>query len=702
MSEAPHKSRTAEETSYALPFLVCSLLLIATSVWALWDEVIGRRPWKWYQQAYYQLKTERIRAELEAARARLTDPATRRKHQDLQSSLRTARERLASPEAQREDRRLQKERQRVKERLRKAALARRVAHARFQEEEYLLGRSGDERHLAQMQRYSREREEATSEEKDLQVELGSVEKELAALTGDVDRLRGKLEELPALLRVEALERLLEEARYPEIEIVQDHIPELNQVDRCRSCHVGIEDRVPVSDEHPFAPHPGSRVFLRNHPPGRFGCTVCHRGQGRATSSAEKAHGRVEHWTTPMLEAQMTQATCQKCHQRLGGLRGAERASQGEEAVRKFGCYGCHKIAGYENLRKVGPPLGEVGKKVNYSWIVRWLRDPQAVIPSARMPNFGLSEREIVAVTDYLYSLSSNRRKDLPVGEVNWDLYDKGKVLWSQSRCSLCHLANGLGGAHEAVHAPELSTVGSKVGREWLSGWLDRPKDYFPGALMPRFRFTEPQRRALAEYLRGEFVDWDFEDEVQEQAASGVIPAESIRQGAEVIKKYGCFGCHDITGMEDMQKIGPYLRQSELEEPVAAGLSAIGSKPVQQLFFGRLSDVDHDRQTYLATKLRTPRAFQEGLRMPKFPLSEEQIASLTTLLMGFTPAEIDTMPAQFRVPHPEPHYEPTGGFAAIVADVDCLVCHTINGAGLPFARTSPSRGAESSRTGSGAS
>ncbi|HYY99829.1 MAG TPA: hypothetical protein VE642_14615, partial [Pyrinomonadaceae bacterium] len=41
---------TSRSTSNIL--LICALLLTGVLVWALYDEVAGRRPWKGYQQSY--------------------------------------------------------------------------------------------------------------------------------------------------------------------------------------------------------------------------------------------------------------------------------------------------------------------------------------------------------------------------------------------------------------------------------------------------------------------------------------------------------------------------------------------------------------------------------------------------------------------------------------------------------------------------
>ena len=59
-------------------------------------------------------------------------------------------------------------------------------------------------------------------------------------------------------------------------------PNSGVVDRCTSCHVGLKEAsladVPTQ---PFRTHP-----VIPHKLDQFGCTICHRGQGAATTVAE--------------------------------------------------------------------------------------------------------------------------------------------------------------------------------------------------------------------------------------------------------------------------------------------------------------------------------------------------------------------------------------------------------------------------------
>jgi cytochrome c oxidase subunit 2 len=96
------------------------------------------------------------------------------------------------------------------------------------------------------------------------------------------------------------------------------------------------------------------------------------------------------------------------------------AQEGEALFEERTCVACHAINGYEqntgtaaNVR-VGPNLTHFASRRRFAGGVfdvrdqaqlrAWLADPQAVKSGAQMPNLGLSEGDIEALTAYLYSL----------------------------------------------------------------------------------------------------------------------------------------------------------------------------------------------------------------------------------------------------------------------------------------------------------
>ncbi|HUG19212.1 MAG TPA: c-type cytochrome, partial [Planctomycetaceae bacterium] len=260
------------------------------------------------------------------------------------------------------------------------------------------------------------------------------------------------------------------------QIQMDWIPGLDQklgmaksarFDRCGTCHLGISDvaagnvpSYPHADHpggdykewvasnkypHPYSTHPNPDLFVTAtspHPREKFGCTICHEGQGSGTSFQNASHGPndpiQEHkwakqfgyfdnhfWEYPMLPARFEEAHCIKCHHNVTELgihpkfgASAPKVFSGYEIVRTYGCFGCHEIHGYAGanpigpdlrlepqtdaqakaiaedrnqiagkLRKVGPSLRHLASKTSRGWIEDWMKDPQNFRPTTRMPRF---------------------------------------------------------------------------------------------------------------------------------------------------------------------------------------------------------------------------------------------------------------------------------------------------------------------------
>ncbi|MGB3941564.1 MAG: c-type cytochrome, partial [Candidatus Manganitrophaceae bacterium] len=73
--------------------------------------------------------------------------------------------------------------------------------------------------------------------------------------------------------------------------------------------------------------------------------------------------------------------------------------------------------------------------------------------------------------------------------------EKGKKLYEERRCGICHVITGQGGKI----GPDLSSVGNQRDREWLMRFLKDPKGTIPGAKMLPVKATEEELSALAAY-----------------------------------------------------------------------------------------------------------------------------------------------------------------------------------------------------------
>jgi hypothetical protein len=90
------------------------------------------------------------------------------------------------------------------------------------------------------------------------------------------------------------------------------LEDFSRVDRCVSCHLGIEDPRMTAVLPPHRVHSGD--YLRDHPAQKFGCTICHGGQGRALDIRQVfARDAGVHWLFPLQTGKYIQSSCGKCH-----------------------------------------------------------------------------------------------------------------------------------------------------------------------------------------------------------------------------------------------------------------------------------------------------------------------------------------------------------------------------------------------------
>jgi len=208
-------------------------------------------------------------------------------------------------------------------------------------------------------------------------------------------------------------------------ILETNLPALNRVDRCISCHVGLDDPWMAEAPQPHRMHPGA--YLTDHPVQQYGCTICHGGQGRALTSAE-AHARDKgvHWTFPLLDQPYMQSSCGKCHlaifdrnpeNRDHTVPGMEVLLHGRTIFSREGCLGCHQARGLGGI--LGPDLTEQGEKTKHeysfqhirgeqtisNWLMEHFKDPEMVSPGSEMLAVNLDEEELNALATFVMGLS---------------------------------------------------------------------------------------------------------------------------------------------------------------------------------------------------------------------------------------------------------------------------------------------------------
>ncbi len=354
----------------------------------------------------------------------------------------------------------------------------------------------------------------------------------------------------------------------------------------------------------------------------------------AVNSVSQAHGEVHLWEFPLLRGAKVQSSCTSCH--LNVQKFAEDApllSEGQRLFEQVGCTGCHLVKGYENIPKIAPSLMKISAKVDPSWMVRWIENPHKFRPRTRMPNFELKQDEALAIASYIWSQSKEEgdkwTKEHPVpasfreGDAN--AAARGKKLVETIGCKGCHgFADGefstpLGKEKDLV--PNLKDIAAKTGPQWIYHWIKNPRGF--AARYPHAELAADRRGSAAQLRRILMTLGSKADPIAGIEEKLADPA-NIKRGESLVRRWGCFGCHDIKGMEKESRIG-------------AELTTFGSKTVEELSFGNRTDVKHTWDDWTDNKLKSPRGYAtervEQL-MPQFDLADEDIKALRTLLGGF--------------------------------------------------------------------
>lgn len=441
-------------------------------------------------------------------------------------------------------------------------------------------------------------------------------------------------------------------------VQQIYLPALGRIDRCSTCHLGIDNPRLAGAPEPYTAHPGD--YLERHPPDRFGCTICHGGEGAALEERE-AHGRARHSASPLTPKELIESSCGVCH--LGvEVPGAPLLSRGRRLMDEYSCQACHEVPGLTTQKFLGPSWDDVGRKVTREWLARWLEDPHGYLKRPRMPRFRLRPAERTAIVEFLLEFTGVPGEPGASSALEGNA-ERGGVLFRESRCITCHSVRGRGG----TIGPDLGTVAGKVTPEWLVQFIRNPHFFQPTTPMPRFGFTDGEIRDLIAYILTEFV---AEEESAPRAVERVDPALLDRMGREAFTRYGCLSCHALAAMASPGKIGP-------------DLSRIGSRSVDELVFAPPDTAAHTLSAWIFEKVRSPSAADSTARMPEYGFEEADIAAITVALLSLRGEEV---PEGFRVhAGDEGGHLPQGKAGELFRNYRCLSCHQLYGRGGTIAR-----------------
>jgi mono/diheme cytochrome c family protein/nitrate reductase cytochrome c-type subunit len=311
------------------------------------------------------------------------------------------------------------------------------------------------------------------------------------------------------------------------------LPGLQRVDRCTTCHLGVEDPTMKKAPQPFTYHPN----LTPHSPARFGCTICHGGQGLATNKQD-AHGRVEFWEEPVLSKSYLRASCGRCHKE-GEVPGVPELAEGRHLFETQGCRGCHKLNGVGG--SIGPDLTEEGAiRRHPEWLERHFLQPSAVSTGSAMPDFHFTRQQARVLTFYMLSLTNEQMGTYYSSVRLIPSASYGRQLFIEKNCMACHNIGGVG----SKSGPDLLGVTKQHSSGWLDEQLVNPELVYPGSIMPAYDLETNARKALIAFMASATA----EDArvILSRRPKPLTPQEAaIEAGKQSFARFGCVGCHGV-------------------------------------------------------------------------------------------------------------------------------------------------------------
>lgn len=381
---------------------------------------------------------------------------------------------------------------------------------------------------------------------------------------------------------------------------------------------------------PYTSHPRLDLFvgsLSPHKMADFACTVCHDGQGSATDFKWASHTpntefqRKEwvkeygwfdnhHWIMPMYPKRFAEASCLKCHHEVTELLPNERFTEapaptvthGYDLVRKYGCYGCHEVNGYDRGVRIGPDL-----RIEPNFFA-------AALQIKMDPGFASLGPEVAAWAD---ELAVHPERDAVRHRIYEVLEADGEAeqpaLAARTHSNLVPLFKDVESPGKLRKpGPSLRYAGHKMDSQFMFDWVRNPENFRPTTRMPQFfgmwdhlhkddqghvhddatKFEPLETAAAVAYLRGRTQDFEYGDtpEAVEQLTAEAVAATAeelatkpveelnsplalaVQRGKVALQERGCLACHDHAAFPDT---APYREKDEIVQ--GPDLSAVGTK-----------------------------------------------------------------------------------------------------------------------------
>jgi mono/diheme cytochrome c family protein/predicted nucleic acid-binding Zn-ribbon protein len=317
---------------------------------------------------------------------------------------------------------------------------------------------------------------------------------------------------------------------------------------------------------------------------------------------------------------------------------------GRQSIAKYGCAGCHTIAGFEDSKPIGVELSEEASKplhlfdfghvhevqhTKHDWIRTKLMRPRIWDEGKqlvktyeelyRMPNFGMSELEANAVTSLVMGFTKESvRAERKAGDpTTGPALAAGRKLVTRYNCQGCHIVEGGGQTIRAAMAddtnlpPSLASQGGRTQADWLFGFLHDPSSVqlrpWLSVRMPTFEFDDDEVNTVLSYFASLDGTTAFESDPPPPSAMGVAV------GGEIFGMLQCARCHPA-GPEALAALGGG------DAELAPSLLLAQERLRHEWVPGWIKD---PQKLVPGTKMPTNFPFQNGDYMSPLPMAIDQ-------------------------------------------------------------------------------
>ena len=380
-----------------------------------------------------------------------------------------------------------------------------------------------------------------------------------------------------------------------------------------------------------------------------------------------------------------------------GVTEEPSAERGKWLFETRGCLACHSHDEFPGIAPdQGPNLTGLGGKFadangdpsrkGMLWLYSWLKQPHKYHVRTKMPDL------------YLDPIAETDATGQPTGKVTDPAADiTAFLLGAPVDWKPTDVKTGDWSAEDQSALTDLAV-------EWLSS------DAIPTPRAEKF-----VQSGIPDKLESKLKSDEKILLAANMEAVGRVNALSTYVARRTISKYGCFGCHDIPGYEDAKPIGTALAEWGRKDSSKLAFEQIhkflegpgnpnheghedqeGHGEVEHASHGHLDPGDYDADTsfyiqainshqrdgFVWQKLRMPRSydykttrnkgFNERLRMPKFPITEEEREAIITFVLGL----VNEPPAEKFIYNPSPEQQAIVDGRQVLERFNCAGCHTM--------------------------